>query len=225
MAFLDNFKPLGTGNKMFKGVDKTVGNFFYGSPQQDYQQSILTPEQQRLQGQGIAAGGQALQQAQGYYNDLFNPNGQNYNALSAPVMRQFNEEIVPGLAEQFAGMGAGNLSSSGFRNAAVGAGADLSERLGAIRAQLRQQGAAGLQGLYQQGLQPTSENIHRPQGQGFIDYASRALGTAAGSLLGPVGAAAGGEAAGWLSNSMKGKSGPYDANLSDVNNRVFQNNR
>jgi hypothetical protein len=225
MAFLDNFKPIGTGNKMFKGADKTVGSLFFGNPEQNYQQSILTPEQQRLQGQGIAAGGQALQQAQGYYNDLFNPNGQNYNALSAPVMRQFNEEIVPGLAEQFAGMGAGNLSSSGFRNAAVGAGADLSERLGAIRAQLRQQGAQGLQGLYQQGLQPTSENIMRPGTGGLLDSLAPALGTAAGSFLGPLGAAAGGAAAGWLSNSMKGKSDPYQANLSDVNSRVFQNNR
>ena len=72
--------------------------------------------------------------------------------------------------------------SSGFQNAAVGAGADLSERLGAIRAQLEQQGAAGLQGIGQAGLGNYSQDvITQPGSQGVLGPAIGALGS---SILG-----------------------------------------
>ncbi len=61
-------------------------------------------------------------------------------------------------------MGAGGLSSSGFRNAQIQGATDLSERLGQLRAQLRQSAAQGLMGVGQFGLQNFSENVrNRPQ--------------------------------------------------------------
>jgi len=94
-------------------------------------------------------------------------------------MRQYQEDIDPGLSEQFAGMGAGGLTSSGFRNAAVGAGTDLSERLGAIRAQLRQQGAAGLSGLAGMGLQNYSQDVMtQPGTPGMLSQVSPLIGQA-----------------------------------------------
>lgn len=194
--------------------------FFTGSKAKDYQRSTLTKEQKpgltqlTDAAQGKASGG-VWGDLTNYYQDLMNPNGENYSAMQAPQMRQFNEDIIPGISEQFAGMGSGGLSSSSFRNAAVNAGTDLSERLGAIRANLRQQGASGLANIGQQALGNYSENIHQPASGGFLEAAAPALGTAIGSFAGPAGAAAGGAAASWLTNafgskaSSKGVSSPY----------------
>lgn len=169
----------------------------YGKEQMPlYQQRLRAAQQQ-------GAGGAFGDSADFYRNQLNNQDPYAaYNDLSAPIERQFREQIVPGLAEQFAGMGSGGLDSSGFRNAAVGAGADLSERLGAIRAQLRQQGiqnqfnaAQGLEGIGQGGLNQSYENIFRSPTPGFLESVAPAVGTIAGAALGgPAGAALGGSA-------------------------------
>lgn len=157
-----------------------LSDFLFGKKGKYQQKSTLSPEQQQLwqqlnaamQGQG--AGG-AWGQAADYYRDLLSDDSTTFNAMMAPEMRRFNEEIIPGLAEQFAGMGSGGLSSSGFRNAGIQAGTDLQERLGALRAQLRQQGAAGLMGLGQQAMQPTVENIYRKPQPGLIEQVAPAV--------------------------------------------------
>ena len=110
-------------------------------------------------------------------------------------------------------MGSGALSSSGFRNAAVGAGTDLSERLGAIRANLRQQGAAGLFGLGQQGLGNYNQNIYFPGNEGLLGSISSGLGAAlpafGAAFGGPLGAGLGALGSSWLGSSQKGKAQPY----------------
>ena len=182
--------------------------FFTGTPGKYKQISTLGKEQQPLYqqllnaGMGQGAGG-AYGQAADYYRDLLSNDSQTFEAMAAPEKRRFSEEIIPELSEQFAGMGSGGLSSSSFRNAAVNAGTDLSERLGAIRAQLRQQGAQGLTNIGQQGLQQYNQNIYQPGTPGFLDYAAQAAGTALGAY-GGGGAQAFGN---WISN--KGKTSPY----------------
>lgn len=173
------------------------------------QLSLLGPEQQgNYQGLQNAAQG-AYGKVGNYYSNLMSDNSADFNAFAAPEMRRFNEQIIPDLAEQFAGMGAGGLSSSGFQNAAVGAGTDLSERLGAIRAQLRSQGAQGLMQLGNQSLGKFNENIYEKPEQGFWSTAAPIAGAAAGSFLGPLGTAAGTAAGNWISN--KGQSDPYQS--------------
>lgn len=170
-----------------KGFRKNVNEFAVGAPEQNYQQSLLGPEQQGLYGQmqqslqGAGAGG-AFGDSSDYYRDLLSDDSQTANAMFAPEMRRFNEQIVPGLAEQFAGMGSGGLSSSSFRNASINAGTDLSERLGAIRAGLRQQGAQGLQQAGQFGLGQFNENIHRPATEGFAQKFATGLGQGVGKM-------------------------------------------
>lgn len=227
MAFLDYLKPLGMGNKF----DKSVSGFLQGSPERNEQVSRLGPEQQGLYNQLLqAGGGGSFGTAADYYRNLLSNNSEDFNAYANPELRRFREQIIPDLAEQFAGMGSGGLSSSGFRNAAVGAGTDLSERLAAIRAQLRSQAAQGLTNIGQLGLQSMYENVHRPATGGFLDYAAPIAGSALGSLLGPVGAAVGGSLGGMASNfiSGKGQSSPYgnQGGLNDqLNQMVFNNNR
>lgn len=192
--------------------------FWTGSPEKRENVSTLRPEQeqlyQQLQKAGMGAGaGGAFGDTADYYRNLLGNSDEDFNAFAAPQMRQFNEKIIPGLSEQFAGMGAGGLSSSGFRNAAVGAGTDLSERLGAIRANLRQQGAAGLQNIGQQGLQSYSQNmVTQPGSEGFLSQMAPAIGTALGSFGGPIGSAIGGALGSGLSNAFGGK--PVSQNTS-----------
>jgi hypothetical protein len=202
------------------GFLSSVGKFFTGSPEKHERVSTLLPEQQpgfqQLQkaGQQQGAGG-AFGDSADYYRNLLSDDSADYNAFAAPQQRQFNEQTIPDLAEQFAGMGSGGLSSSGFRNAAVNAGTDLSERLGAIRANLRQSGAQGLQNIGQQGLQNFSQDVMtQPGSEGFLSQVAPAVGTAIGSFAGPLGSAAGGLAGNWLKNSFGGNkvganSSPY----------------
>lgn len=149
-------------------------DFFFGKKGKYKQQSLLSPEQQQLWQMLAAAArgedvGGAFGDAGKYYRDLLSDDSETFNAMMAPEMRRFSEETLPGLAEQFAGMGSGGLSGSGFRNAGIQAGTDLQERLGSLRAQLRQQGAAGLMGLGQQAMQPTVENIYRKPQPGLFE--------------------------------------------------------
>jgi len=224
------------------GLFKSIRNFFTGTPEKRENVSTLRPEQedlfQQLQRSGTQRGaGGAYGTAADYYRDLLENGEEDFDRFAAPQLRQYNQDIVPGLSEQFAGMGAGGLSSSGFRNAQIQGATDLSERLGAIRANLRQAGAQGLQNIGQQGLQNFSQNmVTQPGTQGMLAPALGALGSAA---LGPVGGAIGSLASGaannWLKNSFGGNkvgmnSSPYgnqqnnssgfNSNLPNFNSRM-----
>lgn len=188
-------------------------SFLTGTPGRFEQRSLLGPEQQGLYGQlrGAAAGkgaGGAFGQAGDYYRSLLDDDNSTFNAFAAPEQRRFREDIIPGLSEQFAGMGSGGLSSSGFRNAAVNAGTDLSERLGAIRAQLRQQGAAGLMNIGQQSLGQFNENLYHQGQPGLIDTIGQGFGQGIGMA---AGATPWGQLASQAGNFLnrKGKTSPY----------------
>lgn len=198
------------------GFWKSVGNFFTGTPEKRENVSTLRPEQEGLYNQAVNAGkgqgaGGAFGQAADYYRGLLGNSDEDFNAFAAPQLRQYNEDIVPGISEQFAGMGAGGLSSSGFQNAQTQGATDLSERLGAIRANLRQAGAQGLQNIGQIGLGNYSQNMTTDPGtQGFLG----AISPLAGAAISAYGGPAAGGAANWLKNSWGGNkvganSGPY----------------
>jgi len=198
-------------------------DFFKGSPEKRENVSLLRPEQEGLYNQLVSAGqgrgaGGAFGQSADYYRNLLGDNSEDYNAFAAPALRQYNQDIMPGISEQFAGMGAGGLSSSGFMNAQTQGATDLAERLGAIRANLRQQGAQGLQNLGQQGLQSYSQNmVTQPGSEGLLGSIAPALGGTLGTAIGgPIGGMIGsglgsiGSKAFGGSGSMVGaKTGPY----------------
>ena len=160
-----------------KSWNKKANSFLMGSKERTESNLLKSQEplyeQQQQAAMGPGAGG-AFGDSADYYRNLLSNNPEDMQAFAAPEMRRFNEEIIPGLCELFAGMGAGGLSSSGFRNAAVNAGTDLSERLGSIRAQLRSQGAQGLMNLGNQGLQ--DRKVIRPATPGFLESAAPGIG-------------------------------------------------
>jgi hypothetical protein len=190
------------------GFWKQFGEFFTGTPEKRENVSTLRPEQEGLYQQAVNAGmnrgaGGAFGDAADYYRNNLSDNPADFAAFAAPQLRQYNEEIAPGISEQFAGMGSGGLSSSGFRNAQTQGGVDLSERLGAIRANLRQNSAAGLQNIGQLGLGNYSQNmVTDPGTNGFLSDISPLAGTAIAAFGGPAAVAASG--ANWLKNSFGG---------------------
>lgn len=191
------------------GLFDSLKSLLFGSPEQHKRVSTLGGGQEQLLQQllqalqGGGAGG-AFGDSADYYRDLLSDNPEDFQKYAAGENRRFNEETVPGLSEQFAGMGSGGLSSSGFRNAAVSAGTDLNERLGAIRAQMRQQGAAGLAGLGQQGLGNYTQDVMTQGGtQGLLPAAAQGLGQGLGGL-------------GTSYLSSFGKSGIYNKNKNSV---------
>lgn len=171
---------------------------FFGTPSEIKQVSPLTGQQERLQSQLTEAamgrgGGTPFGQASSYYQDLLGGD-QTYQAMAAPEMRQFREEIMPSLAEQFAGMGAGGSFGSAFQGASAQAGAGLAERLAAMRAGLRQQGAQGLMGLGQRALTPYQQLVQTQRQPGLLEHLTKIIGpligTFGGTLAGGLGQAA-----------------------------------
>ncbi|CAB4133776.1 hypothetical protein UFOVP264_16 [uncultured Caudovirales phage] len=204
--------------QIFEGSRKIVEPFAFGTPSKIRQISNLRPDQEALSNQLVQAGqsegaGGAFGTAADYYRNLLSDNPADMQTFSAPAMRQFNQEIIPGISEQFAGMGAGGLSSSGFRNSANQAGVDLAERLGQIRANLRQQGAQGLQNIGQLGLQNFQQNYEQPGTEGFLSAIAPVLGGVIGTAVGgPIGGAIGtgaGNFFGGKSNQVGANSSPY----------------
>ncbi len=203
-----------------KKWNQQASRFFTGSPSKYENVPNLLPNQEPLQQQqvnaamGPGAGG-AFGEAADYYRNNLSDNPADFNAFAAPEMRRYNEETVPGLSEQFAGMGAGGLSSSGFRNSQVQGATDLSERLGALRASLRQSSAQGLQNIGQAGLNPYSQNVMTEQGnEGFLSSAAPAAVNAGLAYLGapPVAGAfksMPGQPGAPGTKSVSAKTGPY----------------
>lgn len=181
-------------------------DFFMGTPQRFEQVSNLTKQQQPIQNQLMNAAqnkgaGGAFGESADYYRNLLSNDSADIQAFQAPEMRRFNEQIMPDLATQYGGLGAGDsgLTGSSFRNAAMGAGTDLSERLAKMRADLRQRGAEGLQNIGGQALNPYTQNINVPAQEGML---SKAIPLAVSGLATGIGGPIGGAAANWAMNKF-----------------------
>ena len=156
-------------NKLFGG----------GKPGQIKAFPTMAPEQMSLLGQTSQNLGQPMQQGLGFLSNIL---GGDTSKFEAPLMRQFEEQTIPGLAEQFAGMGATN--SSAFQQALGGAGAGLMENLGAMRGNLQMQALSPLMQLFQStmGATPFSyQNIPGQEGAGTA--LARGMGPAMGKKL------------------------------------------
>ena len=137
-----------------------------------------------------------FQQGSSFLQNLLSGSPEASAAFEAPYMRQFQEQVIPGLAERFAGMGAGAQSSSAFNQALGAAGAGLQEQLAALRGNLglqaagqglqyAQQPISNLQGFSQLGLGTTTKAFvpkEKPFWQKLLLGLSGGAGQAAGSI-------------------------------------------
>jgi hypothetical protein len=183
-------------------------DFLFGHKGSYEQVPTMNSQQQQLLQQllggltGGNAGNGAMGQGMGFLQNLLSGDTSKFEA---PLMRQFSEQTVPQLAEQFAGMGSGgSQSSSAFGQSLSSAGAGLAEQLAAMRGGLQMQGLNSLQGFMGQGLGAKSfETMYRPESQGFIGAMAPGIGSALG--MGLTGGMGSGLSALWKLISGMGK--------------------
>ena len=161
------------------GTEDQMKQFEQFSPeQQDFFKNIFS----QLQGGQI---GQGYQQGMSGLQDLLDPSSEAMSRFADPYMKQFQQQTVPGLAEQFAGAGAtgGALSSSGFGQALGGAGSQLQTQLAGMKSQLQRQAIGDIFGQYNKlssmgmGAQPFGYTYQ----QGGPGVGQQALSSYAGS--------------------------------------------
>jgi hypothetical protein len=153
------------------------------NPQQQQTLSGLLSQVQSMQGPNSPYGS-----AQSYLQNILGGGEGAFNAFEAPALRQFRQQVTPGIAEQFGAMGtgAGSTLGSGFQNALANASTDLSERLAAMRANLQGGAAQTAIGNYQnllgQGLGAQPFGYYTQAGNpGFL---AQSLAPALGTYLG-----------------------------------------
>ena len=177
--------------------------WFTGTQDRVKQMNTRTPGQMRTI-EDIAGGGGMLndptyQAGSNYLRQMMDMSPEMFQQFSAPYMRQFQEETLPGIAERFAGVG--GLSSSGMTQSMGQAGAGLMEKLAAMKGNMGMQAAqTGLgyaQAPYQQQLEAANispyDNIYMRGQPGIAQYAAQGFGGMAGQ-----------GATSWFSNWLKG---------------------
>lgn len=157
------------------------GEFWMGSNNKMGKRTLKTKEQnealKKYLGQGIettplyGAGSDFLQSLLGG-----GPNA--FSQFEAPYMQQFQQQIAPGIAERFSGMGTGGgaQSSSGLNQALAAAGGNLQNQLASLHGNLQMQALPQALAYAQQpytnqlaGInQNTFENYYQPGSTGFL---------------------------------------------------------
>jgi hypothetical protein len=143
-------------NKKFRN---SINDFLFGESADIKQLPTMSGEQNQLFNTLLSSlmggpGGGGYNQAVSLLQQYLDPQSSVYKDFEAPYMQQFNEQILPGIAERFAGAGAmgGGLSSSGFAQALGGAGAGLQAQLAGLKSSMQRQSIGDILGLTQFGL-------------------------------------------------------------------------
>lgn len=157
-----------------------------------------------LSGGETEGAGSTIQAGSDYLDRLlsmdYDPSaGQEYweESFKKPMMQQWEQEIMPGIAEKYAGSGA--ISSSGFNRAMGQAGTNMQTQLGAQLSDILYQGSeahkqrqmqgAGLSqqlagllsetGAEQRNIRLQQWEAQQPWGNPWLTFLSQALGTRA----------------------------------------------
>lgn len=77
------------------------------------------------------------QQGSGFLQELLSGSPEAFSKFEGPYQSMFQQEIVPGIAERFSGLGAGSRNSSAFQQSLGTAGRQLTENLAALRGGLQ----------------------------------------------------------------------------------------
>ena len=132
----------------------------YSSPYTQGQQSAVDKFLGGIpQGQQDITQNQNYQTGSQYLQDLFS-DPDFFNRFEAPLQRQFREDTIPNLVNQFAGMGSGGSFGTGFQNAAAREGRNLEESIASMRGNMMQQNVPN---LLSYGQQPISNKMNQFQ--------------------------------------------------------------
>jgi len=156
-------------------------DFLFGEGEKTRQFQNYTPEQRGAMNQSLSGAQQQLPDIFSYLQNILSQDPEMMKQFEAPAMRQFNEEIIPGIAERFSGMDA--QRSNAFGQSLGKAGASLSENLAAQRGNQGSNAIAQLMQLLQHGSTQQFDTMFQPRQPGFLEnmaYAgAKGLGTVA----------------------------------------------
>jgi hypothetical protein len=141
-------------------------DFLFGKNEKLQQYPKYTPGQENVFNQLLSGSQQQIPDIFKYLQGILGQNPESMQAFEAPAMRQFQEKILPSIAERFSGLDAQN--SSAFAQTLGQAGAGLAENLSAQRANLSSGALKQLLQLLGTGLSPQFENVLRPSQGGFL---------------------------------------------------------
>lgn len=156
----------GIGSAFLPGIGTAIGGalgglagLFGGGGRQKKDKFIssYTPEQQQALSGVLGQLGQSQQgnyaQSQDYLSRILGGDQGTFDRFSSPYIQNFEQQILPKIAERFAGLGGGYgaggaLGSSGFGQALGGAGAQLQAQLAGLFSELQQNAALQSQDQY-----------------------------------------------------------------------------
>ena len=160
MGFLSSLGKVGLG-----GILGSSGGLF--GKTKDQQLSTLTPEQRQMLQRLLGQSQVPLQAGMQNLTNTLQGNESAFSASEQPIIRKFNEETLPGIAEQFAG--AGGLQSSAFGGQMAKAGTDLSTNLSALRSGKQDQAMEQLMKLLGLGMGTQGVENIRTEQPGIMD--------------------------------------------------------
>ncbi len=159
-------------------------DFLFGTKEKTSQVPRFTEQQQQALESILGQVQPAIQPAVQQLMSILGQDEQSLQSFQQPAMRQFEEDIIPSIAERFTGaLGTGAQRSSAFGQQLGKAGESLAEKLAAQRAGLSQQAIGQLQSLLGMGMTPQFENIFQPKQSGFLQSLLTGVAPAAGRAL------------------------------------------
>jgi len=162
----------------------------FGSGPKYQQVDRFKPQQNQMQQMLLSQLMQAMPQGFEYLQNILSDDPDAMQQFEAPMMQQFERDVLPTISERFAGMGSGGAQdSSGFQQTLGQAGKDLSTQLAQLRAQLKGQAMGQLSGMTGQGFTPSFETTYQQPQMGLL-----------GGLLGGLGQGAGKSAVSYFLN-------------------------
>lgn len=151
-------------------------DFLFGKSPKLKQMPNYSPRQQSFLDMLLQGSQQGTQGSMDWLKGLFGDEG--FEDYERPAMEQFNQQIIPGIMEKFAGAGA--KSSSGLNQALAQAGRGLSGDLAAQRGNMRFSGINALQNYGNQALGRQSTPYMTQGSEGNIGNIIKLLGMLGG---------------------------------------------
>lgn len=116
-----------------------------------------------------------------------------FEQLEAPALRQFQQQIAPGIAQRYAGTrgqaSSGMSASSGMQNSLAAAGANLAQDLQAQRTGIMERSMQNVLGLGNMLLGMPTQQFGLVQKQNTLNQLLNILGIAGGQFGGTYGGA------------------------------------
>lgn len=186
-SFMDFIFGQGARTKTSPGGG--LGEFFLGKGEEMRQIPRFTSQQEQVLNQLLGGVQQQIPQQLQFLQSILGQSPEAMGRFEAPALRQFEEEILPSIAERFTGQfGEGSQRSSAFGQVLGQAGAGLAENLQAQRSGLSFDALRNLQSLLGTGLTPQFEQAYSPPQKGFLSSLATGAGGVAGTALaGPLG--------------------------------------